>query len=169
MTYLLPLIKSPNPEGRIGPEHVQDWFRGCRLAARLQRSMPGSIMLVVGAFTHGEFDESDCYVAALTKLGCHNIIPIRRGVETIEQLEAARTCAGSEQLYVVTTWTHWPRVWWLTRHDRCIVRRIAFGIPRPREFVTDAILAILFPLIDLTKGRDWWLQKVIRRRDQGKL
>lgn len=166
--YVLPLMKSPNPEGRIGPERWQDWYRGCVRALTLARQGTGRL-LVVSAFMEPGFDEAQYYKQTLHRLGGECLL-VREGFDTIGQLAAARKQLGfGDNLIVVCSLPHWPRVWWLSRKDAAIRRQIVLGIPRPKEFLSDIVANVVFPIIDMLGMREQWQTRTRARRMLGKL
>ncbi len=167
--YILPLLKSPNPAGRVGPRRWQDWYVSCYRATLLAQGS-NTIVLVVSGFIESHFDEAECYKKALEESGVANIVLIREGMETIGQLESALGRLNwDDSLTVIASLPHWPRVWWLTHHDARVQRQIVVGIPRPKELVTDLILAIAFPMIDSIGLRGWWLGRIESKRAKGKI
>lgn len=175
-TLIVPLSKSPHPQGRIGPIMLQDWFQGLRRAVLIARLLPKTEILVLSNLkVSGQPHEADVYTEALTKLGAINIRVIRECYETIEQINRSFELAVEEKkdLMFISTFLHYLRVQWLIwRHPknmRVSVKHCAvFGIPRPREALTDIILAFLFPFIDLFGVRRWFLKVVNQRRLSGK-
>jgi len=168
-TKIILIPKSPWEEGRWGKREKQDWFRGCVLAAEIAQKENGTI-IVPTSFTRKGQDESALYQVALIELDVRNAKFPREGNETIAQIDA---CARIVQdpnvnLVIVSTFSHWPRVYWLTFGIPRCRRRIAWGIPRPLELFTDIIFGALFPIIDICGGRDWFQRKVSARREKGK-
>ncbi len=169
---IVPVTKSPHKRGRIGPERLQDWYRGIVRAVSLQHKLKDSKILVLSdVCISGQEHEADIYERTLKKLGVRNdqMIVLHEGLETIKQIEYIRKMAeaGGYKVILVSTWLHGPRVAWLARgmHTR---QYVAFGIPRPREALTDIALTFLFPIIDVFGGRKWFKEKVIGRRKEGK-
>jgi hypothetical protein len=168
-----PVAKNP-AMGRFGPEKWQDWYRTCVKAVDIQRarSREGEtvfIAVVSAARVAGHKAEVDYLVPALQQLRAQNIVIEPSSYETVGELEAARAIARREdaQLIVVSTFGHYPRLAWLLRGIPA-GHHIAFGLPRWRELVTDTILSLLFPFIDLAGKREWFVAKVTRRRQAGK-
>lgn len=181
-TIVIPVAKSPHSKGRILPEEWQDWYRGIKKAVSIARqSEKGSVEVLVlsDAKYYGQPHEADLYYRALTKLGATiyvNIRIIREGYETIEQVNRSFELAAEEgkELIFVSTFFHYPRVQWLIWRCKTTVpvkvrHCVAVGIPRPREAITDIILTLLFPLIDIFGGRRFFLKAVNKRRLKGKL
>lgn len=179
-TIVVPVIKSPHSMGRIGPETWQDWHRGIMKAISIAWTKHGQEVLVLSnARYSGQPHEADLYCHVLSKFGAAgiNVRVIREGYETVEQIKRTFELAVAEkkELVFVSTFFHFPRVQWLiwrykTKVPAMRVRHcVAFGIPRPREILTDIILIFLFPLIDICGGRQWFVRTVNKRRVGGKL
>ena len=158
--------------GRIGPLQMQDWYRGLIKTARLlSRYTDAEVVIISAVQVASEDSEADAYLRVLQHLGVPSdrIRVIRKGYETIEQLTVARELMETErrELVIISTFLHYPRVRWIARGLRA-THHAAFGLPRPTEAVTDILLAVLFPLIDLAGGRAWFMHMVQRRRMAGK-
>jgi hypothetical protein len=169
---VLPVTKGPHPTGRVGPVERQDWFRGLVKATRLLRTLsPSKILVLSDVHVANEEHEADIYLAALRRLGVDEsrLMVVRDARETSGQVEAAKAIARREdmELVVVTTALHYLRVRWLFRGFEA-THHVVFGIPRPREAVTDLVLTFLFPLLDLAGGRAKFVEKVTERRLGGK-
>lgn len=167
--YVVPLMKSPNPKGRVGPKKWQDWYRSCLKATRIAQD--GDVILVVSQFVETDFDEVRHY-ASMLRVHCGSRISVRvlrEGFETCGQIDAAALRIASKPCVVVCSLPHWPRVWWLTHLKPNWTRKIVIGIPRPRELVTDLVFIVVFPIIDMFGGREWWLRRANQRREKGKL
>lgn len=168
---ILPLTKGPH-SGRIGDEKLQDWWRGLVKAKNLMEKFPSSKILVLSAVhIAGEKAEAKIYLETLHRMGVGDdkIMFLEKAQETMEQVEIAKKIAAWEkmELLVVSTFLHYPRVRWLFRGFR--VRHYGvFGIPHPREAITDIILIVLFPIIDLLGKREWFRTKIVGRRESGK-
>ena len=178
---VVPIIKSPHSSGRIGQRKMQDWFRGVKKSVSISQKTNGEILVISNAQYLNQKHEVDLYREALYELGMVNPRVVREGYETIEQINLSFQLAAKERkdLVFVSTFSHFPRVWWLVasckRHYKKIGTPIkarnyvAFGISRTREMITDIVLAVLFPLIDILGGRKLFLRMVNRRRLKGKL
>lgn len=165
------LTKSAVPEkGRFGPTYLQDWFKCCVKAHSLMA--PNDKIFITSAFRPGGEWEAEVYKKTLLGLGVPETqLEIRhQGLETTEQLEAIYAMAKKEEaeIVLISTFLHFPRVWWLTRGKE-IKHSVLFGIPRPIEACTDIILAILYPLIDLLGFQKKFLAYTKTRRKKGKL
>lgn len=173
-TLIVPLTKSPHRSGRIGKKHQQDWFRGIEKAVILHYIIPESEILVLSdVHVSEQVHEAEIYTETLTNMGVKSFRVIRECYETISQVNKAIDIANCEDknLIFVSTWLHYPRVEWLIKNKKKLVSIKHFsviGIPRPKEAVTDIILTILFPLIDMCDYHKWWLDKINERRKQGK-
>lgn len=177
---IVPLIKSPHSKGRIGPDKWQDWYRGIKKVVSIAKHKVVSDLLILSNAQYtNQLHEADLYIGVLAKLGATtdvNIRVIRECYETTEQVNRSFELAVGEkkELVFVSTFSHYPRVQWLIwRYKNAVpvkVRHcIVFGVPRPREMITDIALAVLFPLIDIFGGRQWFLEAVNKRRIKGKL
>ncbi|OGZ43903.1 MAG: hypothetical protein A3J55_00525 [Candidatus Ryanbacteria bacterium RIFCSPHIGHO2_02_FULL_45_17b] len=175
-TLIVPLTKSPHPRGRIGPTRWQDWFRGLRRAVTIAKVIPNAeILILSNVRVANQPHEADLYSEALAEMGVISFRVIRECYETIEQINYSIDLAIQERknLIFVSTFLHYLRVEWLilTHPDRKLVEvkhYSVLGIPRPKEALTDIVLTVLFPLIDLVGGRQWFLRAVNSRRLTGK-
>lgn len=175
VSLIFPVIKSPWPSGRIclkDKQHWQDWYRGLKKAVELSKQIHNSRILLLSGFQkEGEESEVDIYLSALKKMGFDEsrILVVREGRETIEQVERAVDIAEEKKanLITVSTFLHAPRVAWLLRNKH-IEQHAAFGIPRPREALTDIVLMGLFPLLDTVGFRFLFQRKLVERRTDGK-
>ncbi|MGD0328127.1 MAG: ElyC/SanA/YdcF family protein [Minisyncoccia bacterium] len=171
---IVPLIKNPSSKGRFGPTEKQDWYTGLVKAESLSRKdWPAATILLVSAFqANGEKTEMEFYRLALEiNINKENIVEVKKGQETIEQLQVANEYAKKKnaELIIISSILHYPRVWWICRRDGIKAKHhCTGGIPRPREVLTDITLIFLFPLIDLLGGRKWFQKKVQMRRASGK-
>ena len=178
---IVPVIKSPHSSGRVGTRKMQDWFRGVKKSVFISQKIDGEILVISNAKYLNQQHEVDLYKEALSELGLVNPRVVHEGYETIEQVVQSFELASAEKkdLIFISTFTHFPRVWWLVasckRHYKKIGapikarNSVVFGIPRPREMLTDMVLAIIFPLVDILGGRKLFLRMVNRRRLKGKL
>lgn len=165
------LAKSAIPrKGRYGPDHLQDWYGECVKACRLMTS-EGKIFISTAFECNGQ-SEAEVYENTLKEMGIkENQMEICcQGVETTEQLEAIYMVAAREKEVpvIISTFLHFPRVWWLTRGKK-VEHRVAFGIPRPWEAVTDLGLTIAYPLIDVLGLKNKFLAYTKTRRKKGKI
>lgn len=173
MYVIYPVSKSPYPTGRVGAVEKQDWYRGLVKARELSQRLPNSRILIVSATRIlGEKSDVWMYLAGLQSLnvaGDQKVV-LDLGHETVGQIEAAVAYASQVggKLVVVSTFLHYPRVRWICRGITA-EHHIVFGIPRPREVLTDLALMVLFPVIDILGGRDWFVRKVRARRERGRL
>lgn len=171
MKVFVPLTKSPKPhKGRIGSEELQDWYRGLMLASTLTKSSPDSTIFVVSNvhIKHAPH-EADLYQETLLKLGVNReqITVLKRAKETIGQIQITKEIygTGTDVTYIVAP-SHYMRTLWLTRDTKSKVV-IGWGLPRPKELVTDIVLSFIFPLIDFCGKREWFQKLVIQRREKG--
>lgn len=172
MTLIFPVPKSPHTAGRIGPTRCQDWYRAVvRSVALAEASSSPAFLIVTAFYAAHENREAIIYGNAIRALVPNaHILVIPQGLETVEQIEVALAFAKQtrQSIYLVSTLLHFPRVWWLARGNSAR-HRVVVGIPRPREAVTDIVLAFLFPLLDLAGLRQWFLYRARRRRQRGKI
>jgi hypothetical protein len=174
MKYIIwPVAKNP-ATGRIGPKKFQDWYRGCVKAVKIEKKLLAngdSVKIAVVSAVHikDKPAEADFIFSALEELGAKNIHIDLKSYETIGELEAVQEIAIKEnaELIIISTFGHYLRVRWLARKISA-KHFVAFGIPRPKELITDIILTFLFPIIDLLGKRDWFRKKVESRRENGK-
>lgn len=172
MHIILPLPKSAHPSGRVGPIEVQDWYRGLvKATLLLEKYRPAKILVLTAFHAVGEEPEMAIYLSALKRLGVdkNDIIVIEKARETIEQIEISTNYVkeNNAELVIVSTFLHYLRVRWLCRGLN-IEHHIAFGVPRPYEAVTDIILTVIFPIIDLLEKKKWFSEMVGKRRAKGK-
>jgi vancomycin permeability regulator SanA len=162
-------------EGRVGPRTLQDSYKLCKKAAELYKQEPGSkVVIITGFKTKQEGFEAAWYVDVLTTLGVSmdDMVLKLHGVETIEQLEIAKVFSDEAypDFFVISTALHYPRVRYLCARMGLQARfKIVYGLPRPKEAITDALLIFLFPVIDLLGFRKKFQNAVIARRAKGKV
>jgi hypothetical protein len=162
------LTKSPWPEGRIGKEENQDWFKQCIIASRLKNEM--NEIIVTSSTKVGELTERYYYFDAMLRLGIRIKI-FDKGCETISQLEEIKKIAGESEFFLIVTWTHFFRVKYLLKQMEMPNASIitAWGIPRPKELVTDVILTIASPIMYWFNLTEKFLNYTNARRASGKL
>lgn len=171
-TILALVTKSPWPKGRVGKTHNQDWYQTCVTASHLQQKIKDSEVVVSSATTVlGAKQEEEYYIEAMKELDTP-LITLGKGYETITQLKLFNeyTDEKSAKLILLTTWSHYPRIVWLCwRHRISCKIKVSKGLPRPWELLTD--VAIFFPyiLLDLLGLEGWFIGKVTKRRQSGKL
>lgn len=156
---------------RNGREELFDWRISCKMAAEIQRARPGSVIYVPSAFGQaGSTSEYDFYKKELEKNGVPKdaLFMDRHGHETVEQCELALALAEKEnaELTVISTFVHFRRIRYLFR-DRDVEHYIAYGTPNRWLQFTHIILTVGFPLIDALGLREWWKNRIIRRRLKG--
>ncbi len=172
-TFITLVAKSPWSKGRYGPHHHQDWVRACGIAAKEVAQNPEAEILVVDGFqAQRQASDLELYCKELVRLKVdpERIRTINQGNETVAQLEIVEEQATKEKARVllISTFLHYLRVRWLCR-GLGYEHRVAWGIPRPREAVTDIILMFIFPILDLLDLRPWFQRQVTGRREDGKL
>lgn len=175
-TIVLPLPKSPHSSGRMGPEIWQDWFRGAARANSFAIRIPGSEVLILSNMTYDGISEVAKYIWAFNQIDLKTPLRvIRECTETVGQIEYLFNYARKEgkDIIIVSTFLHYLRVQWLIWRNP-LSRKVrykhyaAWGIPRPREALTDIVLIFLFPILDLLGFRERFLELVHQRRASGK-
>jgi hypothetical protein len=171
-TILALVTKSPWPQGRIGKINQQDWYQTCVLASLLHKKINNSEVIVSSAAKIKDAkQEEEYYIEAMKGLNTP-LITLRKGYETITQLEIFKEYATerSAKLILLTTWSHYPRVKWVClRHNiKCEVK-FSKGLPRPWELFTDAVIFFPYIIISLIGLEKWFVKKVTKRRQSGKL
>lgn len=174
-TIILPLTKSPCERGRVGPRKWQNWYRGCKKAVKLEKKFLArgnevEILILTDFQTKGSPHDADYYTEALRELNASKLRVICEETETVGQIKKANQIAKREgkRLVVISSLAHFPRVWWICRGEK-IAHSIVCGIPRPKEFITDIILDVAFPLIDILGQRNRFERFVEKRRESGKI
>jgi hypothetical protein len=168
---LLPLTKSPHTKGRIGPHTWQDWYRSLVKTKRISPFFrPYEVLILSNFQVAGSAHEVDLYLEACRNLGIDNLLPVREAYETMGQLDYAfaRAAREKKRLVVISTWFHFPRVWWLCR-GHSVKHVVAYGIPRPFGAITDIVLTFVFPILDILGMRKWFKDRLDSRRVGGKL
>ncbi len=157
---------------RPGPSEQYDWLVQCRMAASLQRGLPGSVVYVPSAFHQaGSRSELDFYGEELRGEGVSEdaLLLEPHGFETVEQCERALALARSKdaRLLVITCYVHFPRVRYLLR-GHAVEHCIAWGTPSAWLRFTHQVLGIGFRVIDALGLREPWKRLVGRRRLSGR-
>ncbi len=182
---IVPLPKSPHSKGRIGQKEDQDWYRSLKKAVRLSIKRGAGILVLTAFKAIDSESEADICARVLLELGCTEVsnkdelgertfLVVRECDETIGQVEWVCDVVIEEwgmKPILISTFGHYLRVQWLTLTNfypnGSFEHKIAYGIPRPMEFVTDIILTFVFPVIDLLGGRDWFKTLVHGKREKG--
>ncbi|MBI2474670.1 MAG: hypothetical protein HYV68_03135 [Candidatus Taylorbacteria bacterium] len=164
---ILPLTKSAWEKGRVGPERWQDWYRGLIKALRIQDNLsPSRIVILSAVQEKGQPSEAENYCRVLERLeiGEDRYEVVRVGHDTISQMTWALREAKEkgEQLIVISTWLHYPRVRYLFR-GKGAGHFAVFGIPRPYEAVTDIAMWLAMPIIDLLGQRERFSERSVGR------
>ncbi|HQA95775.1 MAG TPA: hypothetical protein PLN18_00180 [Candidatus Colwellbacteria bacterium] len=180
---VLPLTKSPHRRGRLGSRESQDWYASVRQISRVfdrltckrHRIPEKDIVLICDFQEASDQAEADLYAVAMEEFGIYNPRIIRDGLETIRQVDVAFDLAAFEGKRIIFfgTWFHYLRILWIIRRHPKSKEvpwelRGAFGIPRPKEAVTDIILTLVFPILDLFGLRSWFVELTNRRRAEGR-
>ncbi len=179
---IVPLPKSPWDEGRIGIKKKQDWYRSCMKALEIlcEYSIAGDCptILIASGFENKQtgYVEVDFYLDIFEKLlkcvdinGYYSVDSVAKGSETISQLDEVFKYADAEkfnEVIIISSRLHWPRVKYLCKYGKKkgmykvpYTNEFVYGIPRPREAVTDSILNLLMPIIDWLGLREFFLKK----------
>lgn len=172
---IIPLTKSPFDKGRVGPRNWQDWYCGITAALNYSYEVAGSQILVLSdVHVSGQKSEVQIYTEALRFMGCNNPRIIHEGQETIGQIEYVVKLAReeNEELVFFVSVLHYPRVAWICRDytDSVKIRIVpVWGIPRPKEAITDFVLIFLYPILDslIPSFKEWFQNRVVRRREAG--
>lgn len=164
--------KSPHPQGRIGPLRYQDWYRQCIDVVKLNKEIPNSQLLITSNLqVKGAKREEDYYSEIINSFG-RELITLNKGVETTEQLQVFKEYMLNRDavLIISVTSIHFFRVFWIAKRIKLNVYKykITFGIPRPKELITDIILSFLYPIIDILGLNDFFINNVVKRRNSGK-
>ncbi len=171
---IVPLTKSPLPfKGRVGKLEDQDWFVTCQLAVeRLRKSPRSKIAIISDVEIPGAGHEAHHYLQTFTKMGVSDgqILFIKAEHETIGQIERALIEASRRnmRLMFISSALHYPRVRWLTL-GKNVSHRVVYGTPRPKEALTDLLLAVAFPVLDLLGFRRKFQEMTRKRRLSGKI
>lgn len=172
MTHLIFLPTQGPHMPRPRAEEDFDWRQQCRLAAVLQRERSDAVIYVPSAFRQsGAPSELEFYGERLRAEGVPETAMRleARGLETVEQCELAIDLAQREhaRLTAVTCRVQLARVKYLLRHHD-VEHIVAHGTPNAWLRVSNAILAIVFPIIDQLGLRASWKRWTARRRLEGK-
>jgi hypothetical protein len=157
---------------RSGAAGLFDWHVQCRLAAQLQREREDAVIFVPSAFQQtGSASELEFYGERLRAEGVPGAA-LRlepRGLETIGQCELALDLAQREnaRLIAVTCAVQLARVRYLLSGHQ-VEHIVAHGTPSASLRLTNAILAIAFPIIDHLGMRRAWIRWTARRRLSGR-
>jgi hypothetical protein len=160
---------------RFGPRNLQDWYCGLVKSKHFlgESGYENSLICIASENSFDGIPEIDTYAQALEEIGVTGgyYVKIPRGRETIGHMQSVLAeCKPDDEVTFIASPLHFPRVWWLARDSKVPVEcTVAWGIPRPFEALTDAVLAIVFPLIDFLGYRDWFVEKTTGRRAEGVL
>jgi len=175
---ILIVEKAPLPKkGRFGSERIQEWYLAVKMAVSLAKKYDGAKLMLVTSFAvPGEGSEMDHYLGVLSRdfgISADTVEKIHSGLDTIGQLELADKYARDNGVDLIVVCTLWNslRIKYLVWRGKIKAEVVVskWGIPRPREALTDIVLTFIFPVIDLLGGRNWFLRKTRERRAKGKL
>lgn len=180
-TLCLPLSKSLWPDGRFGPWRLQDGYRIVKEAVILanNRETDGTLLLTATEPKDSPKSELDYMleVTASEDLRSGHLYVVSQCFDTPSQISyAIRLAKLSDygKLLILCSPLHYLRVRWIvsrmpTDLDLEITCNMVFGIPRPKEVITDLILIFIYPIID-TLGCDTWFRSYTeKRRSRGLL
>lgn len=179
MIYL-PLSKSSWPEGRIGKEESQDYFKIVKLAIDLSNENKDDKILLLSNFKskHSSISELDCMINICKKYNVNDdkLIIEENGYDTLSQLKFTFDLCKqkNEDLIIISSLTHYPRASWICRrlnkkYKINYKNKIGFGIPRFHDVLFDIPLMFLYPIIDLLGFSQNFSLTVKRRRSNGNL
>jgi len=175
-TFICPLLRSPTTtKGRIGKTESQDWWQGLLIAAVELTMNPDSIVLIIDDYQAPECDpDADIFFYELSwALGVtENKIVIASNVsEGIDQINAIFKLARDpdpdtilHDIVLISSLLDWPRVWWQTRKEVAVRRRISFGFPNFKEALTELTPSFVFSIFKMIRNQNWSMRKPARRR-----
>ncbi len=177
MIYL-PLSKSSWPEGRIGKEKYQDYFKIVKSSIdELNKKGLGKILLLSDFKSKkASISELDCMINICKKQNINNdnLIIEEYGYDTLSQLKFAfNLCKQrNESLLIVSSITHYPRVFWISwrlnkKYKIDVKNKIGLGIPRLHDVLFDIPLMFIYPIIDILGFSENFSLTIKRRRNSG--
>lgn len=179
MKYALPIAKSNWPEGRVGPAKLQDSYRIQKKAVDLALAGKVDTVLVFSDFKPKNVKkiELNCMIDTCKAEGLPDDKMIIKsvGYDTLSVLKYAIdfSLENNADLVIISSQFHYPRVRWmawrLNKGHVNLQHKVAFGIPRPMEGITDFILIFIYPIIDLIGLSSWFTKTVQKRRNKGAL
>ena len=160
--------------GRIGPEAWQDWYVCCRRAVNNQKKSDGEILVVCDVWQPGWIEpEAAVQERAVKQLDGHYVL-IKEGHDTLSQMLVAIAWARENNcdLQVIASPSHYLRVAvhlqiWRWRGETKgveIDQIVGWGLPRPLEALTDLLLNLITPTIDVIGQRSWWISRLRQQR-----
>ena len=176
----LPLSKSSWLEGRIGPEKYQDCFRLIKDSIDLLNAKKIDKIVLLSDFKSKQSTRSELeYIIDLCErfsVPKDKLFIKKYGYDTFSQLQfTLELCkATKDELLVISSATHYPRVCWITyrlnkKYNIKVIHMIAWGIPRPRDAIFDILLIVAYPILDLLGFSSWFTKHMKVRRDKGYL
>ena len=139
------------PFRRFGKEEHQDCHRQCEKAAELISANASGIILVATGYSPGKESEMAYHLRILKKHGVdcdERVIKIYSGLETIHQMEIAKTVAvtrGAKLVFIVA-WVHWLRVKYMAWVCSIKASVIATGgKARPWDVMIEILFILLYP------------------------
>lgn len=176
----LPLSKSSWPEGRIGKEEFQDYFRIVKKTIDLLRENKVDKILLLSNFKAKKASKSELE-NMIDICDKHNVerekLHIEEyGYDTLSQLKFTLNICNinNQDLVIISSLTHYPRVKWITnrlnkKYKIKVQHKIILGIPRIHDALYDIPLMFIYPIIDLLGYSDEFSENIKRRRDSGHL
>ena len=186
---IVPLSKSNWAEGRVGPARLQDGHRSIVRAGKYLFYHPHATILLMSATvfmpkTGEPVSELECMEdsARIAGIALAKTEKRAEGTCTYTQVQILLDHAVKRgwNLHLIATQLHFFRVWWIVKRfikadpEKYKDIEISYSwvlwcIPRPKEFITDAVLMFLYPLLDLLGHSQWFREFTSKRREKGKL
>lgn len=178
-TWGIPLSKSAWKTGRLfmrWHRRWQDYWRNIAKSAKLFKAgKVNTVVLLTAIRPAGDRSELEYMqdAARSENLPAEHVVAISECVCTYTQvvylLQQAKVVNAN--LHFISSNFHYPRVRWIAwrlrkklgAQDVQVSHSWTIGIPRPAELVSDIILMILYPIIDLLGGAEWFVRKTEKR------
>jgi len=176
----LPLSKSSWPEGRLGPEKYQDYFKIVKKSIDLLNQNKVNKILLLSDFKtkyankselENMIDICNTYNVNINKLQIE-----KYGYDTLSQIKFTLNLCDKEKhdLIIISSLTHYPRVKWISyrinkKYKINVEHRVVLGIPRLHDVLYDIPLMLIYPIIDLLGFSDEFSNLIKKRRYNGYL
>jgi len=170
--FLVPITKGPQIGGRFGPVKYQDWYRTLLLTKKLllKKYKGAKVLVICDLHIKGTEHEGEYYRKTLLRLGVGDgdIILIRRGLATMEQIEMVVDFAKQQnaKLVFVSTFLHYPQILYLMR-GREAEHHWVVGIPAAIQALADIVMMFAVPFADAIGRREDLKAFIKKRRDAG--